>query len=109
LDGNIQARDVESFEHNFSEILTILGCIERRFSQKKIMIFWFAAEIFEDAMFPISLHMSPVVNLTMSDGIVGSIGFGSVEGFISNEEIQIINTLLGLRGLGTSSLRCTRN
>lgn len=31
LDGNIQARNVESFEHDFSSVFTVFGLIEWRF------------------------------------------------------------------------------
>ena len=59
--------------------------------QQEVVILWFCTKVLEDGLFPVSLHMVPVVDLPMSDRIVNTIP-GSLcirEGFVTNEEIQV--------------------
>ena len=48
--------------------------------QKEIMVFWLCPQIFEDRLLPVPLHMVPVLDLAVADGvvdaIVGSLGIG---------------------------------
>jgi len=74
LNGNVKTGDVESLKHDLSGVFTILGGIERRLSQEKVMIFGLTTEVFEDALLPELFHGGPIIDLTVSDGILAGIG-----------------------------------
>ena len=58
------------------------------------MILWLRAQILEDRLLPVTLHMIPIVNHSMSDGIVDAVAWrlGVGEGFIADEEVEVLNT-----------------
>lgn len=53
------------------------------------MVFWFGPEVFEDRLLPVTFHMIPIINHTVSDRVVYTITRCPriSQGFISNEEI----------------------
>lgn len=61
------------------------------------MILWLRSQILEDRLLPIALHVIPVVNHAVSDGVVDAISWGFSVGqrFIANEEIKVLYTPLG--------------
>lgn len=60
------------------------------------MVFGFDPEVFEDRVRPESLHVVPILDLSMSDGIVHAItgSITSRESLVADEEIQILGTTL---------------
>lgn len=64
--------------------------------QEEIMVFWLGSKIFEDALFPVSLHVIPIIDESMTNRIMQPIGFRIGNGLVSDEEIKVLN----------SSLRC---
>jgi hypothetical protein len=62
--------------------------------QEKVMIFWLSSQIFEYCLLPVSFHMIPVINHSMTDGIVDTITrrLRICEGLISNEEVKVFYT-----------------
>ena len=69
----------------------------RNTHQEEVMIFRFRSEIFEDRLLPVPLHVIPVLDLTMANGIVDAITrcLGIGKSFVSNEEVEVLNPALG--------------
>lgn len=59
------------------------------------MVLGFGAQVLKNALFPVTLHMIPVLNHPMSNGIVYSVCFRVGNGFIADEEVQVLDTALG--------------
>lgn len=61
------------------------------------MIFRFSTKILEDRLFPVSLHMIPIIYHPMSDRIMYSIArsFGICESLVADEEIEVFDTSFG--------------
>ena len=61
------------------------------------MVFWFSSEVLEDRLFPIAFHVIPVLDLSVTNGIIyaisGSLSIGKC--FISDEEVEVFNAALG--------------
>ena len=64
--------------------------------QEEVMVFRLCAKILEDCLLPVPLHVVPVLDLTMTNGVVYAIpwSLGICEGFISNEEVEVLNSAL---------------
>lgn len=62
--------------------------------QEEIVILRFRSEILENGLFPISLHVIPVINHSMSDRIMYPItwGFSICQSFITDEEIEVFDS-----------------
>lgn len=78
------------------------------------MILWLRSKILEYRLFPVPLHMIPVVNHSMTNGIMDSVAWRLRVGqrFIADEEIEIFYTAFrrqmtgfGRNGWASSSLR----
>ena len=63
--------------------------------EQKVVILRFAPEVLEDAMLPIPLHLIPVLNLTVPDGVADRVSFRVCEGLVANVKIQVVNASLG--------------
>lgn len=59
------------------------------------MVLGLGAQVLEDTLFPVSFHVIPVLNHSMSNRIVHPVRFGVGNSFIANEEVQILNTAFG--------------
>jgi len=59
------------------------------------MVLWLSPKVFEDALLPVALHVIPIINHTVSDGIVDAVGLGVGHGFIADMEIEILDAALG--------------
>ena len=61
------------------------------------MVLRLCAEILEDRLLPVPLHVVPVVNLSMANGVVDAIARGLSIGnsLISNEEVKIFYPSFG--------------
>ena len=60
------------------------------------MVLRLCTKVLEDGLLPVTLHIIPVVDLTMTNGIADSIAWGLRIGecFIADEEIKILYTTL---------------
>lgn len=60
------------------------------------MVLWLRAQILEDRLLPVALHVVPVVNHAVADGVVHSVSrrLRVGECLIADEEIKILNTPL---------------
>jgi hypothetical protein len=61
------------------------------------MVFRLSSEILKDRLLPVTLHMVPIVDHTMSDGIVHAISwrFGVGQSLVADEEVEIFDATLG--------------
>ena len=60
------------------------------------MILRLSPEILEDGLFPVPLHIVPILNLTVPDGVVNTIS-GSLrirKCLVADEEIEILDSSL---------------
>ena len=109
MDGDVETLNVERLEHDLGGVLSILRRIQWRLGlssrsasnhmiknemtdEEKVMILRLSAKILEDGLFPISLHLIPILDHTMSNRIVDSISLVVRESFVPNEEIEILDT-----------------
>jgi hypothetical protein len=58
------------------------------------VVFGLSTQIFEDSLLPVTFHVIPVLNHTMSNRIVDTVSrcLRVGEGLISNEEVEIFNS-----------------
>lgn len=59
------------------------------------MILWLSTQVLEDALFPISLHVVPVINETMSDGVVDAICLRVRDCLVANVKVEVLDATLG--------------
>lgn len=61
--------------------------------KKEIMIFWLGPQIFEDGLLPVSLHVVPIVDHAVANGVVHAIPWRLCvrERFIADKEIEILD------------------
>ena len=60
------------------------------------MVLRLRAEILEDRLFPVSLHVIPVVDLTMANRVVDTVSrrLRISKRFIANEEVEVLDPSL---------------
>ena len=61
------------------------------------MVFWLCPQVLEDRLFPIPLHIVPILDLTMADGIVHAVArcLRVCKRFIADEEVEVLDAALG--------------
>ena len=61
------------------------------------MILWFATKVLEYRLLPVTLHIVPVIDLTMADRIVDAVSrrLRVGECLIADEEVEVLNPALG--------------
>ena len=61
------------------------------------MILWLRPEILKDRLFPVPLHVVPVVNHSVSNGIVYAIArsLDIGQGFVTDEEVEVFDPSFG--------------
>lgn len=62
--------------------------------QQEAVVLWFCSEVLEYALLPVLLHEIPVIDETVTDGIVYAVAVASArcEGFVSDEKVEILDT-----------------
>lgn len=62
------------------------------------MIFWFSSQILEDRLLPVSFHEVPVIDHTVSNGIMNPIsrGFRVGDCFMADEEVEVFDIIIAL-------------
>ncbi len=69
LHANVQTFDIESLEHDFGHMLTVLWGVERGFSEHKDCLGRVAPQVVENTPVPKLFHHVPVLNNTSFDWI----------------------------------------
>ena len=71
------------------------------------MVLGLCTKVLEDRLLPIPLHVVPILDLTVADGVVHTItgGLGVGEGFVADEEVEVLYAALGreMTGIGGRS------
>lgn len=64
--------------------------------QEEVMIFGLSPQIFEDRLFPVSFHIVPIIDHTVSDGIMNAITrcLRVRKGFVADKEIKVFDSTL---------------
>jgi hypothetical protein len=67
-----------------------------RTDQEEIMVLRLGAEVLEDRLLPVTLHVIPVVDHTMADRVVDTVSrrLGVGERLVTDEEIEIFDPAL---------------
>jgi len=105
LHSDVETGYIEGLEHDLCGVLSVLGSVERRLSQKEMVVLRLTAQVLEDALLPELFHVGPVLNLTMLDGIFGGVGFRVSHSFVTDEEVQVVDGVLGSLGSRATSSR----
>lgn len=58
------------------------------------MVLWLGAEVLEDALLPVALHLVPVVNLAVLDRVVDGVRLGVGEGLVADEKVEVLDAAL---------------
>lgn len=122
LHGNVQPLDVERLEKDLGRRFPVLGRIQGRFSlgqvgglvllslslvwvresmertvayEEKVVVLWFGAEVLEDALLPVTLHVVPIVDHAVLDRVVDVVRLAVGEGLVSDEEVEVFDAALG--------------
>ncbi|KAF7818951.1 Fumarate reductase [Senna tora] len=69
LDGDIHSGSIKGLEHNLSHFLTVSLWVERGFCEKNRMLFGSYTELIVESVMPDLLHIVPIANNTMLDGV----------------------------------------
>jgi hypothetical protein len=69
LDSNIHGRNIEVLKHNLSHLFSIDFGIKRRLSQEDRVLIWRDSELNVESVVPYHLHIIPVLDDTMLDGV----------------------------------------
>ncbi len=64
--------------------------------QKKVMVLRLCPEVLEDCLFPVTLHVIPVIDLTMANRVVDTISrrLCISKRLIANEEVEVLDPAL---------------
>lgn len=130
LHSDIKTLYIEGFEEDLGSLFSVLRRIQRRLGlqktyqknelckadkttahQKEVVILRLSPQILEDGLLPVSLHVVPIINHTVSDGIMDAVSrcFRVGKGFIADEEVEVFHStfrceVTGFRG----NSGCTR-
>jgi hypothetical protein len=95
LHGDVETGDVEGLEEDLCKILTVLGSVQRRLSEKEVVILGLGTEILEDNLLPHHFHVGPVIDLTVADRIAKLVALGCGGSLLTDVEVKILDTLCG--------------
>jgi len=95
LHGDVKTGDVEGLEEDLCEVLTVLRSVQRRLSEKEVVILRLGTEVLEDDLFPHHFHVSPVIDLTVTNRITEFVTLGCGHSLFTDVEVKIFDTLCG--------------
>lgn len=72
--------------------MSLLNIETNATDQQKVVVLRLSTKVFEYGLLPVALHMIPVVNHTMADGIMDTICLGISKRFISDVKIEVLNS-----------------
>merc|ERR1712024_218374 len=92
LDGNIHCRHVEGLEHDLGHLFTVSFWVEGNFSQEYGLLFWCNTELIVECVMPDFLHIIPVGDDTVFNGVFQGKDTSLGLGFISDIGILLSHT-----------------
>ena len=65
--------------------------------QEKVMVLRLRPEVLEDRLFPVTLHVIPVIDLTMANWIVDTVSWRLriSKRLVANEKVEVLDSALG--------------
>lgn len=79
-----------------------ISVLENEPHQEEVVIFGLSTQVFEYTLLPVSLHVIPILNHTMSDRIMHTVCLGIGHRLVANMEIEVLDPSFG------SQIRTTR-
>merc|ERR1712190_231887 len=70
LDGDVHGRGVEGLEHDLGHLLSVSLGVEGSLSQENRVLFWGNSELVVESVMPDLLHIVPVGDDSVFDGIL---------------------------------------
>jgi hypothetical protein len=60
------------------------------------MVLWLGSEVLKDRLFPVTLHVIPVIDLTMANRIVDTVSWRLriSKRLVANEEVEVLDPAL---------------
>jgi len=92
LDGNIHCWHVEGLEHDLGHLFTVSFWVEGSFSQEYGLLFWCNTELIVEGVMPDFLHIIPVGDDTVFNGVFQGKDTSLGLGFISDIGILLSHT-----------------
>merc|ERR1712195_288363 len=92
LDGNIHSGHVEGLEHNLGHLLTVSLGVEGSLSQEDGLFLWGNTELIVEGVVPDLLHIVPVGDDSVLNGVLEGQDTSLGLGFISNIGILLSHT-----------------
>merc|ERR1711981_706010 len=92
LDGNIHCWHVEGLEHDLGHLFTVSFWVEGSFSQEYGLLFWCNTELIIEGVMPDFLHIIPVGDDTVFNGVFQGKDTSLGLGFISDIGILLSHT-----------------
>jgi hypothetical protein len=64
--------------------------------QEKVMVLWLRPEVLEDRLFPVTLHVIPVIDLTMANRIRDTVSWRLriSKRLVANEKVEVLDPAL---------------
>ena len=88
LDADVKTFDVECFEHDFSDVLSVFWWVEGRFCEHDDCLLWVTAEVVEEASVPEFLHEVPVFDYSSLNRVDYFMTAVEVSGLLSDDEVK---------------------
>merc|ERR1711997_899178 len=92
LDGNIHGWHVEGLEHDLGHLFTVSFWVEGSFSQEYGLLFWCNTELIVEGVMPDFLHIIPVGDDTVFNGVFQGKDTSLGLGFISDIGVLLSHT-----------------
>lgn len=69
LHGDVESWHIEGLEHDLGGVLSVLWCVEWRLGECDVMLLWLASKVVEETSLPQTLHVVPVLNQSVANGV----------------------------------------
>jgi len=92
LDGDVHGGSVESFEHDLGHLLSVGLWVQWGLSKKNGVLFWGNSELVVEGVVPDLLHIIPVGNDSVLDGVLEGEDTSLGLGFVSDVGVFLAHT-----------------
>ena len=93
LHGDVEPLDVERLEHDLRGGLAVLRRVHRRLRQQDVVLLRVAPQVLEDAALPVALHIVPVLDDAVPDGVVDRVLIRARCRLIADPEVEVLDAL----------------
>ena len=92
LDGDVHGGSVESFEHDLGHLLSVGLGVEGSLSEKDGVLFWGNSELIVESVMPDLLHIVPVCDDAVLDGVLEGQDTSLGLSFVSDVGVLLAHT-----------------